>query len=102
MLRKVETIMKEDLIKTKRLCPEFQVLLAQLEVGDRLIISFAQNNKEALEIIQESFQQNVSIFLNIGLMDNTKQRVSVKWTFTSFEFIIKLKGSCFKCYRSFI
>ena len=71
-----ETIVQEKITGSTKNRPEFQELLARLESGDTLIVTkldrFARNTKEALELIQELFQQNVSIHvLNIGLIDNT-------------------------------
>lgn len=71
-----ETIVQEKITGTTKKRPEFQRLLARLEAGDTLIVTkldrFARNTKEALALIQELFQQKVSIHvLNIGLIDNT-------------------------------
>lgn len=62
-----ETIVQEKLTGTTQQRPEFKELLTRLETGDTLIVTkldlFARNTKEALEIIQELFQQNVSIHI---------------------------------------
>ena len=68
-----EKIVQEKLTGTTKQRPEFQDLLARLEVGDTLIVTkldrFARNTKEALEIIQSLFEKGVSIhILNIGLI----------------------------------
>ena len=70
---KAEKIVQEKLTGTTKQRPEFQDLLARLEVGDTLIVTkldrFARNTKEALEIIQSLFEKGVSIhILNIGLI----------------------------------
>ena len=84
-----ETIVKEKLTGTTKNRPEFQDLLARLESGDTLIVTkldrFARNTKEALEIIQELFQHNVSIhILNIGLIDNTATGQLIFTIFSAF------------------
>lgn len=84
-----ETIIQEKLTGTTKDRPEFQGLLARLEAGDTLIVTkldrFARNTKEALEIIQELFQENVNIhILNIGLIDNTATGQLIFTIFSAF------------------
>lgn len=85
-----ETIVQEKLTGTTKNRPEFQALLGKLESGDTLIVTkldrFARNTKEALEIIQELFKQNVSIHvLNIGLIDNTATGQLIYTIFSAFS-----------------
>ena len=85
-----ETIVQEKLTGTTKQRPEFQTLLTKLELGDTLIVPklnrFARNTKEALKIIQELFQQNVTIhILNIGLIDNTATGQLIFSVFSQFE-----------------
>lgn len=85
-----ETIVQEKTTGATKNRPEFQELLARLEVGDTLIVTkldrFARNTKEALELIQELFQQNVSIHvLNIGLIDNTATGQLIYTIFSAFS-----------------
>ncbi|MDE7512277.1 recombinase family protein [Pediococcus pentosaceus] len=67
--------------------PEFKNLLNHLSPGDTLIITkldrFARNTREALEIIQKLFEQDIKInILNMGLIDNTP---TGQLTFTIFS-----------------
>lgn len=85
-----ETIVQEKITGSTKNRPEFQDLLARLESGDTLIVTkldrFARNTKEALELIQELFQQNVSIHvLNIGLIDNTATGQLIYTIFSAFS-----------------
>ena len=85
-----ETIVQEKITGSTKNRPEFQELLARLESGDTLIVTkldrFARNTKEALELIQELFQQNVSIHvLNIGLIDNTATGQLIYTIFSAFS-----------------
>ena len=85
-----EMIVQEKTTGVTKNRPEFQELLARLEVGDTLIVTkldrFARNTKEALELIQELFQQNVSIHvLNIGLIDNTATGQLIYTIFSAFS-----------------
>lgn len=84
-----ETIVKENLTGKTKKRPEFQKLLAQLDAGDTLIVTkldrFARNTKEALELIQELFQKNVTIhILDIGLIDNTATGQLIFTIFSAF------------------
>lgn len=84
-----ETIVKEKLTGTTKNRPEFQTLLAGLNAGDTLIVTkldrFARNTKEALELIQELFQQDVIIHvLNLGLIDNTATGQLIFTIFSAF------------------
>ncbi len=84
-----ETIIQEKLTGTTKKRPEFQNLLAHLKVGDTLIVTnldrFARNTKEALELIQELFHQDVSIHvLNLGLIDNTATGQLIFTIFSAF------------------
>ena len=84
-----EKIVQEKLTGTTKQRPEFQDLLARLEVGDTLIVTkldrFARNTKEALEIIQSLFEKGVSIhILNIGLIDNTATGQLIFTIFSAF------------------
>ena len=85
-----ETIVQEKITGSTKNRPEFQELLARLESCDTLIVTkldrFARNTKEALELIQELFQQNVSIHvLNIGLIDNTATGQLIYTIFSAFS-----------------
>lgn len=69
--------------------PQLQAMLDYLREGDIVIVTeldrFARNTKEALEIIQELFQQNVTIhILNIGLIDNTATGQLIFTIFSAF------------------
>jgi len=85
-----EIIIQEKLTGTKKNRPEFQNLLATLKEGDMIIVTkldrFARNTREALEIIQDLFKQNVSIHvLNIGLIDNTPTGQLIYTIFSAFS-----------------
>lgn len=84
-----ETIVQEKMTGITKKRPEFQRLLSRLEAGDTLVVTkldrFARNTKEALELIQKLFQQNVSIHvLNIGLIDNTATGQLIFTIFSAF------------------
>lgn len=84
-----EEIFQEKKTGTTTNRPEFQQLLQQLEIGDTLIVTkldrFARNTKEALEIIQELFDQNIKIhILNIGLIDSTPTGQLIFTIFSAF------------------
>lgn len=84
-----ETIVQEKMTGITTIRPEFQQLLQQLQVGDMLIVTkldrFARNTKEALEIIQDLFKQDIKIhILNIGLIDNTPTGQLIFTIFSAF------------------
>ena len=56
--------------------PELNRLLAQLNSGDKLIVTkldrLARNTKEGIEIIESLFERDVKVHvLNVGLLENT-------------------------------
>ena len=56
--------------------PELNKLLAQLQEGDKLIVTkldrLARNTKEGIEIIENLFDRDVKVHvLNVGLLENT-------------------------------
>lgn len=56
--------------------PKFDLLLHKLKPGDTLVVTkldrFARNTKEALEVIQLLFDNNIKIhILNMGIIENT-------------------------------
>src|SRR5699024_2549927 len=60
-----EIIYQEKFTGTTTQRPQFNLLLTKLAPGDTLIITkldrFARNTKEALEIIQQLFDQNIKV-----------------------------------------
>ena len=71
-----EKIYQEKFTGTTTQRPQFNELLNILLPGDTLIITkldrFARNTREALEIIQRLFDQDIKVhILNMGTIDNT-------------------------------
>lgn len=71
-----DVIYSEKFTGTKTDRPEFQRLLAELKVGDTLIVTkldrFARSTLEAIQTIRELFERGVKIHvLNIGVVENT-------------------------------
>ena len=71
-----EKIYQEKFTGTTTERPEFQKLLSQLKKDDMLIVTkldrFVRNTREALEIIQHLFQNDIKVhILNMGIIDNT-------------------------------
>lgn len=84
-----EKIFQEKFTGTTTERPEFQKLLRALKTGDTLIVTkldrFARNTREALDIIQELFKENVKVnILNMGLIDNTPTGQLVFTIFSAF------------------
>jgi len=71
-----EVIFSEKFTGTKTDRPQFNAMIEQLNTGDELIITkldrLARNTKEALTIIDNLLEKDVSIsVLNIGKLENT-------------------------------
>ena len=71
-----EKIFHEKFTGTTIRRPEFEKLLQQIKPYDRLIVTkldrLARNTKEALEVIDQLLDENVTIqALNLGTIDNT-------------------------------
>ena len=84
-----EEIYQEKFTGTTTQRPQFNLLLTKLETGDTLIITkldrFARNTKEALEIIQQLFDQNIKVqILNMGTIDNTPTGQLIFTIFSAF------------------
>lgn len=84
-----EIIYQEKFTGTTTQRPQFNTLLKKLEPGDTLIITkldrFARNTREALEIIQGLFRQDVKVhILNMGTIDNTPTGQLIFTIFSAF------------------
>ena len=84
-----EEIYQEKFTGTTIQRPQFNLLLTKLAPGDMLIITkldrFARNTKEALEIIQQLFDQNIKVqILNMGTIDNTPTGNLIFTIFSAF------------------
>jgi DNA invertase Pin-like site-specific DNA recombinase len=71
-----EKIYQEKFTGTTTQRPQFKIILEILKPGDTLIITkldrFARNTREALDIIERLFKQDVKVqILNMGTIDNT-------------------------------
>ena len=71
-----QEIYKEKFTGTKLDRPELNKLIAQLQPGDKLIVTkldrLARNTKEGIEIIEKLFERDVRVHvLNVGLLENT-------------------------------
>lgn len=69
--------------------PEFEQLLNQVQRGDTIVVTkldrFARNTKEALEIIQELFEDQVKIhILNMGIIEDTPSGRLIFTLFSAF------------------
>ena len=69
-------IYREKFTGTSTDRPELNKLLAQLQEGDKLIVTkldrLARNTKEGIEIIENLFDRDVKVHvLNVGLLENT-------------------------------
>lgn len=88
-----DEIFAEKISGTKSDRPEFQKLLTKIKPGDTLVVTkvdrFARNTRNALEIIQELFNQDVRVhILNMGIIENTptgKLIFSIFSAFAEFE-----------------
>lgn len=72
----VDRIYSEKFTGTSTVRPQFQALLGAIKAGDTLTITkldrLARNTREALGVIEELLNNNVSInVLNIGMVENT-------------------------------
>lgn len=84
-----EKIFKEKFTGTTTKRPEFKKLIALLNTDDELIVTkldrFARNTREALDIIQDLFNNNVKInILNMGVIDNTPTGQLIFTIFSAF------------------
>lgn len=84
-----EKIFKEKFTGTTTKRPEFKELIALLNTDDELIVTkldrFARNTREALDIIQDLFKNNVKInILNMGVIDNTPTGQLIFTIFSAF------------------
>ena len=84
-----EKIFKEKFTGTTTKRPEFKKLIALLNADDELIVTkldrFARNTREALDIIQDLFKNNVKInILNMGVIDNTPTGQLIFTIFSAF------------------
>ena len=84
-----EEIYQEKFTGTTTQRPQFNLLLTKLTPGDTLIITkldrFARNTKEALEIIQQLFDQDIKVqILNMGTIDNTPTGQLIFTIFSAF------------------
>ena len=84
-----EKIFKEKFTGTTTKRPEFKKLIALLKTDDELIVTkldrFARNTREALDIIQDLFKNNVKInILNMGVIDNTPTGQLIFTIFSAF------------------
>jgi DNA invertase Pin-like site-specific DNA recombinase len=81
-----EIIYQEKFTGTTTERPEFNKLLNELKANDTLIVTkldrFARNTREALDIIQQLFEQNIKVqILNMGIIDNTPHRTAYIYNF---------------------
>ena len=72
----VATIYKEKFTGTSTDRPQLNELLAQLQEGDKLIVTkldrLARNTKEGISIIENLFERGIKVHvLNVGLLENT-------------------------------
>lgn len=84
-----EKIYQEKFTGTTTQRPQFNELLNILLPGDMLIITkldrFARNTREALDIIQQLFKQNIKVqILNMGTIDNTPTGNLIFTIFSAF------------------
>lgn len=84
-----EKIYQEKFTGTTTERPEFQKLLNQLQKDDMLIVTkldrFARNTREALEIIQHLFENDIKVhILNMGIIDNTPTGQLIFTIFSAF------------------
>jgi Site-specific recombinases, DNA invertase Pin homologs len=84
-----EKIYQEKFTGTTTQRPQFNELLNILLPGDMLIITkldrFARNTREALDIIQQLFKQNIKVqILNVGTVDNTPTGNLIFTIFSAF------------------
>ena len=84
-----EEIYQEKFTGTTTQRPQFNLLLTKLAPGDMLIITkldrFARNTREALDIIERLFKQDVKIqILNMGTIDNTPTGQLIFTIFSAF------------------
>jgi DNA invertase Pin-like site-specific DNA recombinase len=84
-----EKIYQEKFTGTTTQRPQFNELLNILLPGDTLIITkldrFARNTREALEIIQRLFDQDIKVhILNMGTIDNTPTGQLIFTIFSAF------------------
>lgn len=84
-----EKIYQEKFTGTTTERPEFQKLLNHLKKDDMLIVTkldrFARNTREALEIIQHLFQNDIKVhILNMGIIDNTPTGQLIFTIFSAF------------------
>mgnify|MGYP003603322739 CR=1 FL=1 len=84
-----EKIFKEKFTGTTTKRPEFKKLIALLKTDDELIVTkldrFARSTREALDIIQDLFKNNVKInILNMGVIDNTPTGQLIFTIFSAF------------------
>ena len=88
-----EKVYQEKFTGTTKNRPIFTIVLDELNAGDTLIVTkldrFARNTREALEIIQDLFQRDISVhILNVGLIDNSP---TGKLNFTVFSAIAEFE-----------
>ncbi|WP_162257060.1 recombinase family protein, partial [Ligilactobacillus acidipiscis] len=82
-------IYQEKFTGTTTQRPQFNQLLKKLDTGDTLIITkldrFARNTREALDIIQQLFDQGIKVqILNMGTIDNTPTGNLIFTIFSAF------------------
>jgi len=84
-----EKIYQERFIGKATQRPQLNLLLTKLVSGDTLIVTkldrLVRNTREALDIIQQLFSQNIKIhILNIGIIDNTPTGKLIFTVFSAF------------------
>lgn len=84
-----EKVYQEKFTGTTKNRPIFTIVLDELNAGDTLIVTkldrFARNTREALEIIQDLFQRDISVhILNVGLIDNSPTGKLIFTVFSAF------------------
>ena len=84
-----QKIYKEKFTGTTRKRPEFEKLLAELKVGDTLVVTkldrFARSTKDALEIIEDLFYREIRVnILNLGIIENTPTGRLIFTVFSAF------------------
>lgn len=88
-----ETIMQDTFTGTKLDRPAFSALLAQLQAGDKLIVTkldrFARSAVEGVQTVTELLQRGVIVHvLNIGTVDDTpigRLTLTIMLAFAEFE-----------------
>lgn len=69
--------------------PQFEILLNQVQTGDTITVTkldrFARNTREALEIIQDLFEEKIKIhILNMGIIEDTPSGRLIFTLFSAF------------------